>query len=34
MKQFQKINEEILLPLIDEHIKKIYQYIQFENNID
>jgi hypothetical protein len=34
MKQFQKTNEEILLPLIDEHIKKIYQYIQFENNID
>jgi len=34
MEKFQKANEEILLPLIDEHIKRIYQYIQFENNVD
>ena len=33
MEQFQKTNEEILSPLIDEHIKKIYQYVEFENNI-
>lgn len=32
MKHFQKINEQILLPLIDEHIKKINYYIKLENN--
>ena len=33
MEQFQKTNEEILSPLIDEHIKRIYQYVEYENNL-
>ena len=32
METFQKMNKEILSPVIDEHIKKINQYIMEENN--
>ena len=32
METFQKMNKEILSPVIDEHIKKINKYIIEENN--
>lgn len=32
METFQKMNKEILSPVIDEHVKKINQYIMEENN--
>ena len=33
MEKFQETNEEILSPLIEEHVKRIYQYVELENNV-